>query len=136
MVVTSRPEYWIYHEARKRCENPANAAYDLYGGRGIQFRFDSFEEFLSVVGERPSSDLTLDRIDNNGHYEKGNVRWVSRKVQSNNRRKRSHSKLTPFAARVMRKVYELGTFSQRDLAQIWNVSVGDVNGILNNRIWV
>jgi len=63
-------EYQTYQAARQRCLNPRNARYPDYGGRGIQFRFESFEKFLQELGKRPPG-LVLDRPDNDGHYEPG-----------------------------------------------------------------
>ena len=80
------PEYWAYKGAKGRCTNPKNQSYEDYGARGIQFRFNSFQEFLEEVGKRPSSYHSLDRINNDGHYEKGNLRWANKKEQANNRR--------------------------------------------------
>jgi hypothetical protein len=72
--------------ARQRCTNPNHVSYKNYGGRGIEFRFESFKEFIEEIGLRPSPELTLDRIDNDGHYEAGNVRWATRLEQNSNRR--------------------------------------------------
>lgn len=47
--------------------------------RGIEFRFESFDEFFAEVGRRPTPKHSLDRIKNNGHYEKGNVHWEQSK---------------------------------------------------------
>lgn len=80
------PEYRAYGYAKTRCQNPAAYKYPSYGGRGIQFKFKSFEEFLAALGRRPSEDHSVDRIDNNGHYEPGNVRWATRSQQMRNRR--------------------------------------------------
>jgi hypothetical protein len=81
------PEYRAWKAARHRCTNPdaANAAY--YQARGIGFSpsWDSFTQFLEDVGPRPEG-MTLDRIDTNGNYEPGNVRWTSRTTQQRNRR--------------------------------------------------
>ncbi len=74
-----------YQSARTRCSNPNDRKYHRYGGRGIEFRFTSFEEFFNEVGTRPSQDYTLDRIDVNGHYEVGNVRWATQLEQNRNR---------------------------------------------------
>lgn len=80
------PEFVSYNGAKGRCRNPNNEKYPDYGGRGIEFRFESFEEFLAEVGRRPSHLHTLDRKDTNGHYEKGNVRWATPIEQSRNKR--------------------------------------------------
>ncbi len=80
------PEYNSYMLARSCCCNPKNPKYPSYGERGIEFRFKSFEDFLSAVGRRPSEGYTVNRIDNNGHYERGNVEWATRKKQQRNMR--------------------------------------------------
>lgn len=80
------PEYVAYSHARKRCISPKDPAWVNYGGRGIEFRFNSFEEWLDELGEKPSPELTVDRINNNGHYERGNVQWATRQQQVHNRR--------------------------------------------------
>lgn len=81
----ANPERRILAGARQRCTNPNNPAYASYGGRGIQFRL-GVEELLSTLGPRPSRTHSLDRIDNDGHYEIGNVRWATAKEQAANRR--------------------------------------------------
>ena len=83
------PEYEIWSGIKKRCFIVTDPAYPDYGGRGIsmspEWRYD-FLAFLNYVGRRPSKKHSLDRIDNNGNYEEGNVRWVTWDVQSKNRR--------------------------------------------------
>lgn len=80
--------YYSFACAKERCSNPKHENYPLYGGRGIEFRFKSFEDFLAHLGRRPT-DKTLDRIDANGHYEPGNVRWATNLQQRHNRRKKT-----------------------------------------------
>jgi hypothetical protein len=79
-------EYKAYHAAKRRCEKPNDAAYPHYGGRGIEFRFESFEQFMNELGKRPSPQHSIDRIDVNGHYEIGNVRWADSTTQARNKR--------------------------------------------------
>lgn len=83
---SSTPEYRAYRDAKQRCTNEKSPRWYTHGGRGIKFLFTSFEEFLKDIGPRPEG-MTLDRIDNDGHYEKGNVRWASPSQQVSNRRK-------------------------------------------------
>jgi len=77
-------EYAAWKSMRQRCNDPNCKAYKYYGARGIRDKFLNFEEFFSHLGQCPTS-MSLDRIDNNGHYEKGNVRWADSLTQMNNR---------------------------------------------------
>jgi len=81
------PERAAYYDAWRRCTNPKVECYTDYGARGIKFSFTSFSAFLREIGPRPSSRHRLDRIDNDGHYEPGNVRWSTPLVSTTNRRK-------------------------------------------------
>lgn len=82
-------EYRAWQSMKRRCGNPRDSGFAHYGGRGIavceRWR-DDFLAFLADVGRRPSPDHSLDRIDVNGNYEPGNVRWATRVVQMRNRR--------------------------------------------------
>lgn len=81
------PTYGSWQSMKQRCLNPSADNYARYGGRGItvcQRWLDSFENFLADMGERPTG-ATLDRIEGDGNYEPGNVRWATAKQQAANR---------------------------------------------------
>jgi hypothetical protein len=81
--------YGVWSGMIARCHNPSNPRYKDYGGRGIivcpQWR-RSFASFLEDMGDRPSKDHQLDRINNDGNYEPGNTRWLKRELQARNTR--------------------------------------------------
>lgn len=83
-------EYRLWRNIKSRCLNPSVRGFSDYGGRGItihqQWR-DNFLAFLAYVGRKPADKHSLDRINNDGNYEPGNVRWATAKDQANNRRK-------------------------------------------------
>lgn len=89
-----RAEYNALVNAIHRCHNPNNIAYKRYGARGIKVSAEwrnlatGFPAFLKHLGPRPGSKYSLDRINNHGNYEPGNVRWTDRKTQQNNIRKK------------------------------------------------
>jgi hypothetical protein len=83
--LSGKPIYRSFHEAKQRCTNAKNPDYPQYGGRGIEFRFQSVTELFDEIGDRPPG-TTLDRPNTNRHYERGNVRWANATEQANNRR--------------------------------------------------
>jgi hypothetical protein len=93
------PEWGVWRQMLNRCYRPQTVSFERYGGRGIsvcdRWRFGEgdrtgFECFVADVGRRPAKGLSIDRIDNDGNYEPGNVRWATSKQQAANRRRPAH----------------------------------------------
>ncbi len=81
--------YDIWHAIRNRCKNPNATFYRHYGGRGISICKEWDEDFVAFARDvgLPPDDYELDRANNNGNYEPGNVRWVSRSDNIKNTRR-------------------------------------------------
>jgi hypothetical protein len=84
------PEYAAWIGIRNRCYNPNIDSYPNYGGRGISVCerwINSFENFYSDMGPRPSEGHSIDRMDANGNYEPSNCRWATLTEQNRNLRR-------------------------------------------------
>lgn len=82
-------EYERWCSMKQRCYGSYADSYKTHGARGIKVCdkwLNSFESFLADVGRQPYPEATLERVDNDGNYEPGNVIWASKQVQARNRR--------------------------------------------------
>lgn len=86
-------EYTAWAAMVGRCHDPNDVGYKNYGARGIfvcdswRYSFDNFlAHLLATIGRSPGRGYTLDRIDNDGNYEPGNIRWATYRQQNRNKR--------------------------------------------------
>lgn len=101
--------YGSWNQMIQRCQNPNNPRYKDYGGRGILVceRWQKFANFLADMGERPPT-LQLERLDNNGNYERSNCVWADRKAQMSNRR---NTRTTPRNRMTRKEAAALGVLA-------------------------
>lgn len=105
-LANKTPTYRTWKEMRQRCLNPKSDKFQWYGGRGISIcsQWESFEQFLADMGERPPRH-TLDRIENDGNYEPSNCRWATQVEQT---RKQPKNKLSEALAAELRADHAAG----------------------------
>jgi len=92
MNKNDHPCYNRWWAVKMRCTNPAVKGYANWGGRGIDvcsewfYDFWAYATYVEALDNYGREGYTLDRIDNDGDYEPGNVRWADRSTQNLNKR--------------------------------------------------
>lgn len=140
------PEYCVYRSILQRCYNPDHKSYPNYGGRGIcvyePWRHDWWLWF-EHVGRRlviPGFRMTIDRLNNDGHYWPGNLEWRTYSEQMSNRRPELtkgeghfQAKLTLEQVKFVRENYE--EFTDAQLGEMLGVTRQTIGDIIRNRRW-
>lgn len=98
--MTGTKEYMCWINIKHRCLNPKSPVYSDYGGRGIKICPEwqhNFAAFYAHIGKAPDPRSQIDRINNEGNYEPGNVRWATAKQ---NRRNTRHTRLVTYKGKT------------------------------------
>lgn len=116
-----------------RCTNSKDLAYYGYGGRGITVCSDwkLFENFLADLGECPE-DCVLDRINNEGNYEKDSCRWATRAESGQNT---STTVLTFENVVEIKRLLRLELYSRAKIARMFEVTPQTIHHIKSGKRW-
>jgi hypothetical protein len=126
----------IYHtwaNMKNRCYDKNSKFYHRYGGRGITVCKkwnESFLAFYNDMGEKPFKNAQIDRINNDGDYEPSNCRWVTPRVNTQNRSNKVDLKI----ANEIRFWYSTGLFTYKNLDNIFKLHHGCTGFIVRNQI--
>jgi len=115
------PEYAIWNSMKQRCYNPKHVSYKRYGALGIDICKEwkeSFNTFYRDMGPRPSSQYSIERIDNTLGYMPKNCRWATAKEQANNTRNN----------------YIISAFGKAQTVAMWEMETGIPSYVIRARI--
>ena len=124
--------YKLWAGMKARCLIPSAQHYEYYGGRGVQVSSEWLDYLPFAAWARSSGyteGLEIDRLDNDGHYEPGNCRFVTHQINS---QKRSNSKCNLAIARQIKHllgercgIYEISSQLNVPYMVIWHISKGN-----------
>ncbi len=132
-------EYNSWKGFINRCYNKTNKNFINYGKRGIgvckrwRDSINGVKNFIQDMGSKPGPEYSIDRIDNNWHYEPSNCRWTT--ITEQNRNMRSNKIKDIQEANYIRDLYNNGVYSQKELAKLYNCSTGTISLLINNKTW-
>lgn len=132
--MSNTPTYKSWHNMKQRCLNENHKAFKNYGKRGITVceRWMKFENFLEDMGERPSKEYSIERIDNNKGYNKSNCIWILDYKQNRNKKT---TKLDKNKIKEIKKILNHKKLSYSKIGNIFGVSRQTVYDINHNRTW-
>ena len=127
--------HYIWRGMIQRCENPNHRQYKYWGGRGISVseEFHDFQTWYEHIGPRPGPEYSQDRIENNGNYERGNIRWTIQHEQRVNSRPISRGPFKQFWFRAWHKnsTAQFMSNSQTKFAKKWELNQACISDCLH-----
>ncbi len=130
--------YNSWKAMKGRCYIPSNKRFAHYGGRGIRVciqwhDYRNFKKWALANGHR--NGLTIDRIDNDGHYEPGNCQWITR--QENTVKGNKVNLMFSIAeANEIRKIYSSGKFAFKRIAKAYGCSKASISRIVRRESYI
>lgn len=132
--------YNSWQAMKDRCNRADHKSYKNYGGRGIKVcdewnkSFQAYFDYVSRLEHYGEVGYSLDRIDNDGNYEPGNVRYATRAEQERNKRaKRLHNNIPESFGAMLKHAIKIDGMTQSEFAKEIGVSVLAVNLWLNGK---
>lgn len=128
----TKPKGWhSFYGAKARCNNANHPRYKDWGGRGIRFKFNSWQELIEHLGPCPDKTMSINRVNNNGHYEVGNVEWATATTQSRNCRT---CKLTVEQRLLIKDLRLNKNMLLKDLSKQFGVTIARIHQIQKENI--
>jgi len=133
-------EHKAWDDMKQRCYNKNSTRFEDWGGRGITVCDEwlhNFQAFYDYIGPKPPPKYSIDRINNDGNYEPGNVRWSTISTQCINSRPDKPRKGLILTDEKVKQIRELLiTHSRKELANKFSVSYATICDIVYGRSWV
>ncbi|MDQ7818705.1 MAG: hypothetical protein RDU14_16890 [Melioribacteraceae bacterium] len=130
------PLYTVWDNMKRRCSKPKASGYKDYGGRGIKVCNEwanDFKVFYDwAIANGWQKGLQIDRIDNDGHYEPSNCRFLTKKKNSQNQRR---TVLSPETVEEIKHLRETKKWGRKKIADALGLTVGAVGGVIYNNTW-
>ena len=127
----------IWADIKTRCLNPNCLSYKDYGGRGITICPEWTNDYITFrdwsLSNGYKEGLQINRINNNGNYEPNNCNFVT--IQENTRNRRGQKIKNMEIVNKIKSLYIAGNYTQLELAKKYNVCIGTIFRIINNKSW-
>lgn len=128
--------YVLWENIKTRCYNKNQRSYKDYGGRGIVMyegwihNAPIFIEYVSNLENCLVEGYSIDRINNNGNYEPGNLKWSTTGEQNRNQR---NNKLNIEDVIEIREL--AGNKTVKEIAKMFNISLSQCSRVINYKTW-